>query len=343
MRRARLMEVGFARDLAVEEAPPTAPPVRDEIVVAVEACGVCHRDLIDRAGRFAFLRTPITPGHEAAGRVVAVGPEVTDWKVGDRVASMHRDSCGRCDACKAGETSLCLAAAAVLGLIVDGGYATEVKAPQRAFYRLPEDLDAAQAAIFHCTVGTAYRGLRRAGALAAGARVLVTGANGGVGLAAIQVASRHGASVIAVVRKEEHRGIAAEMGAAHVVVDAGDRFHKQLPGGPVDAALDCVGAPTFNAALRSLRVGGRIVAVGNVVEQRVDVNLGYLITRGLQVTGSSGATRAEMDELVALHRSRPFQVPIHARLPLEQADRGQRMVLAGGLHGRIVLDLAGGN
>jgi acryloyl-coenzyme A reductase len=335
--RIRMHEAGWSADLAVEAAEPPAAPVRDEIVVAVEACGVCHRDCIDRAGRFPFLRLPITPGHEAVGRVVAAGPDCRDFAIGDRVASMHRDFCGRCEACTAGETSLCISAAAVLGLVIDGGYASHLKAPERAFYRVPDGLDAAQAAVFHCTLGTAYRGLVRFGRITAGQRVLVTGANGGVGVAAVQIAARLGATVIAVVRKAEHGAVAEEMGAKSVVVDDTGAFHKRIPGGAIDVAMDCVGSPTFNGSLRSLKVGGRVVAVGNVVEARADLNLGYLITRGLQIAGSSGATRRDMADVLALHAERPFHVPIVDRVPLADADRAQRRVLAGGLRGRIVL------
>jgi acryloyl-coenzyme A reductase len=335
--RIRMHEAGWSTDLAVEAAEPPAAPVRDEIVVAVEACGVCHRDCIDRAGRFPFLRLPITPGHEAVGRVVAAGPDCRDFAVGDRVASMHRDYCGRCEACAAGETSLCISAAAVLGLVIDGGYASHLKAPERAFYRVPDGLDAAQAAVFHCTLGTAYRGLVRFGRITAGQRVLVTGANGGVGVAAVQIAARLGTTVIAVVRKAEHGAVAEEMGAKSVVVDDTGAFHKRIPGGAIDVAMDCVGSPTFNGSLRSLKVGGRVVAVGNVVEARADLNLGYLITRGLQIAGSSGATRRDMADVLALHAERPFHVPIVDSVPLADADRAQRRVLAGGLRGRIVL------
>jgi acryloyl-coenzyme A reductase len=335
--RIRMHEAGWSADLAVEAAEPPAAPVRDEIVVAVEACGVCHRDCIDRAGRFPFLRLPITPGHEAVGRVVAAGPDCRDFAIGDRVASMHRDFCGRCEACTAGETSLCISAAAVLGLVIDGGYASHLKAPERAFYRVPDGLDAAQAAVFHCTLGTAYRGLVRFGRITAGQRVLVTGANGGVGVAAVQIAARLGATVIAVVRKAEHGAVAEEMGAKSVVVDDTGAFHKRIPGGAIDVAMDCVGSPTFNGSLRSLKVGGRVVAVGNVVEARADLNLGYLITRGLQIAGSSGATRRDMADVLALHAERPFHVPIVDSVPLADADRAQRRVLTGGLRGRIVL------
>jgi acryloyl-coenzyme A reductase len=335
--RARLSAVGWDRDLAIEPGGPAPAPVRDTVVVAVEACGVCHRDCIDRSGRFAFIRVPITPGHEVVGRVIAVGPDATEWKIGDRVASMHRDACGDCDACAIGETSLCTRAAAVFGLMVDGGYASWMVAPERALYPVPDDIPAALAAVFHCTLGTAYRGLVRGGGLAAGMSALVVGANGGVGAAAVQVASRLGARVVAVIRNPEHAKLVAALGAAAVVVDGDGRFHKHLPGGPVDVAIDCVGAPTFNASLRSLKLGGRVVVVGNVVEARVELNLGYAITRGLRIIGSSGATRHDMKDLLSLHAQQPFRVPIHAELPLIEADRAQRLVAGGGLAGRIVL------
>lgn len=334
--RAVMREIGWDAALALE--PAGAPPVAagDGVVVEVEACGVCGRDCLDRAGRFAFVQPPIVPGHEAVGRVVAVGPDVRGWKVGDRVASMHRDSCGACPACARGETSLCASAASVLGLLVDGGYARWLAAPEGCFYPMPEDVEPALAAVLHCTAGTAWRGLSRAG-VAPGARVLVTGANGGVGSAAIEVAQRRGAEVIAVVRDAAHADDAAARGAAHVLVDDGATFHKQLPGGAVDIALDCVGAPTFNAALRSLVVGGRLVAIGNITGARVELNVGYVITYGLEIFGSSGATRADMAAVLAEHARRPFTVPIHARMPLAEADRAQRLVAGGGLRGRIVL------
>lgn len=335
MQRATLAQAGWDGAIAIE-GRDTPEPQGDQVLVCVEACGVCYRDCIDRDGRFAFMRMPITPGHEAAGRVIAVGPRADDWRVGDRVATMHRDSCGACDACKRGQTSLCERAASVLGLLIDGGYATHILAPQRCFYRSDDSLPAAVAAVLHCTAGTAYRGMVRFGGLGTGQRVLVTGANGGVGSAAVMLGRALGAEVIAVVRRAEHEAFVRECGAHEVIVDEHGDFHKQI-GGSVDVALECVGKPTFNAALRSLRIGGRLVSIGNIVAERAELNLGYIITRALGVIGSSGATRADMAEVLAIHAQTPLAVPIHAQLPLARADEAQRMVRAGGVHGRIVL------
>jgi NADPH2:quinone reductase len=163
--------------------------------------------------------------------------------------------------------------------------------------------------------------------------VLVTGANGGVGSAAVQIAARVGARVVAVVRDERHAGFVRDLGAHEVV--AGAQFAEGIE--PVDVALDAVGAPTFLAALRALRIGGRLVVVGNVTRDKVPVNLGFLITRGLTVVGGSGATRDEMRAVLAMHAASPFHFVVRT-MSLADADHAQRLVREGGVRGRIVVE-----
>lgn len=334
MRRVRMTAPGFEHPLVVEDVEDLPPPGAGEVILAVEACGVCHRDLIDRAGRVPFLQTPITPGHEVVGRVIAVGPEVS-WRVGDRVGTMHRDACGACPACLAGQTSLCPYAGHVYGILADGGYATQLRAIDSSLYALPDDLSASAAAILHCTFGTAYRDLVTLGHLVAGERVLITGANGGVGSAAVQIASRLGAHVIAAVRDGAHADWLRALGAAEVVVSTDLRDVRGLHA--VDLALDAVGAVTFPGVLRALRVGGRVVVVGNIAAERVQLNLGQLIVTGLTVIGGSGATAADMAAVLALHRAAPFAFHIDRELPLEAAEDAHTALRAGGVRGRIVL------
>ena len=328
--RARLTETGWDAPLAHEASAEPAPLEAGQVRVAIEACGVCHRDLLDREGRFPFLRLPITPGHEAAGRVTEVGSGVAGLARGQRVATMHRDACGECPACARGDTTLCTGAAWVLGLLADGGYASEIVVPASAVYPLPDAMPAADAAVFHCTFGTAYRDLAVLAKVRAGERVLVTGANGGVGAAGVQIAARLGAQVTALVRDPSHEGFLRELGAHEVVTDA-------KAASPADVVLDAVGAPTFLAAMHALGIGGRIVTVGNVTRDKVAINLGAVITRGLTILGGSGATREDMKAVLALHAERPFHVPIARTMPLSEADAAQRLVRAGGLRGRIVL------
>ena len=339
--RARLHQTGWERGLEYEPWTPGSPGP-GQVLVNVEACGVCHRDLIDRDGRFPWLQLPLTPGHEAVGTVAAVGSAVSRWRVGDRVGTLHRDHCGTCPACLRGETSLCAGAAWVFGLVADGGYATQLFAPENALYALPSGGAAVDLAGLHCTAGTAWRGLVVQGHVQPGQRVLITGANGGVGAAAIQVARRLGASVVAVVRRASDVEFATAQGADQVVVDDGTGFHRTI-GDSVDVVLDCVGSPTFNSSLRSLRMGGRVVAVGNVSEARVSLNLGFVIVNGLHVSGSSGATAQDMARLLELHSVKPLNLAMlrDRAWPLSRADEAQRAVRAGGLRGRIVLDCTG--
>jgi len=335
--RVRLSEMGWDSDLVWESPATWGQPQADQVLVEVGACGVCFRDLIDRSGRFPFLQTPMTPGHEAAGRVVAVGPDVEEWRLGDHVATMHRDFCGECLQCQLGQTSLCVGAAHVFGLMADGGYASHLIAPERSLYRLPQELSDVDGASLHCTFGTAWRGMHYAGPVGSGHRLLVTGANGGVGAAAVQLGARLGAEVVAVVRDARMAEYVEAQGAAKVVVDGEGRFHKQLGSWRADVVLDCVGQPTFNASLRSARLGGSVTVIGNVVQDKAMVNLGFLVVGGLQVVGSSGATRADMGALLALHAEAPLSFTPHEVMALSRADEAQRLVRAGGLRGRIVL------
>jgi acryloyl-coenzyme A reductase len=333
--RVRLERTGWDAPLVHERVAGTGAALDPAHVrVAVEACGVCHRDLLDREGRFPFIRLPVTPGHEAVGRVVEAGA-AAGFVPGQRVATMHRDACGECPMCLEGATSLCASAAWVLGILADGGYASELVVPSSVLYPVPDSLPPAPAAVLHCTFGTAYRDLVTLGRLRAGERVLVTGANGGVGAAAVQIATRVGAHVVAAVRDGRHEAFVRGLGANEIVVDSGAAIHNRVA--PVDLALDTVGAPTFPSALRALRIGGRLVVVGNVVAEKVGLNLGFIITRGLTVIGGSGATRADMRGVLEMHAARPFDFPITEVMSLSRADEAQRRVKAGGLEGRLVL------
>ncbi len=336
-KRVRMEALGFDTPLRVEAFEPPSDPGAGKVLIKVEACGVCFRDLIDRSGRFPFVALPVTPGHETVGRIIAVGEGVTAWKMGDRVGTMHRDSCGTCVACKAGQTSQCDAAAWVFGLMADGGYATHVVSPELGLYALPDDLEPSLAAVLHCTFGTAYRGLMHHAPIGPGTRLLVTGANGGVGAAAVQLGLRMGAEVVAVVRNAEQVDFVTGLGAHRVIVDAGGSFHKQLGAWRADVALDCVGQPTFNATMRSLRVGGGMTVIGNVVQESVSLNLGFLIVSSIKLVGSSGATAADMRGVLALHRERPLSSNVERTLPLEEAEQAHQAIRAGGLRGRLVL------
>jgi acryloyl-coenzyme A reductase len=336
MRAVVIREVGKIE--VTEWAAPTAGA--GQVIVRVAACGVCHRDLIDRDGKYPFMRRPVVTGHELAGTVRAVGAGVRDFSVGDRVAAVHRAPCGECTACTAGEETRCLGSPVSYGLTVDGGYAEEVAVWASSLVKVPDGVDLVEASFLHCTAAVALRALRKHARLVAGETVVMTGATGGVGVHALQVARILGARVVAVTSSPDKEPRLRELGVADVVIARDAHWHKEVvarTGGGADVALELVGAPTFNGSLRALRFGGRLALVGNVTAERVEVNPGYLILREIAVAGSSSATRAELAEVLGWVRDGKLLPIVAARRPLEEAIAAQQALTDKRIVGRQVL------
>jgi acryloyl-coenzyme A reductase len=287
------------------------------------------------------MRRPIITGHEFSGEIVEVGAAVGDWKVGDRIATTHRPPCGACPACLSDQETRCLGSPITYGLTVDGGYAEEVLAWTGSLVRVPDGLPLEEAAFLHCTAGVALRALRLHAKLTPGQTVVITGASGGVGVHAVQVARLLGARVVAVTSNRDKVAALRAIGAEEVVVSPPDGgFHKEvmgLTGGGADVALELVGVPTFNAALRSLKFGGRLVLVGNVTAERVEVNPGYLILREIAICGSASASRAELAEVLEWARTGRLRPIVAARMKLEEARAAQARLVDKSVVGRILL------
>ncbi len=312
---------------------PTVGP--GQVRVLVRGCGVCYRDVVDRQGKYPFMRRPVVTGHEWAGEIAEVGAGVVAFAVGDRVASVHRPACGECEPCLAGDEIRCQASPVMYGLTVDGGYAEQILAWVGSLVKVPATVPLDEAAVLHCTAAVALRALRHHARLVAGETVVITGASGGVGVYAIQVAKILGARVLAVTSQESKVDSLKALGVDQVIV-AGGEFHKGLTGA-ANVALELVGAPTFNSALRTLRPGGRAVIVGNVTGERLEVNPGYLILKELSVGGSSSATRADLAEVLGWAANGRLRPVIAARLPLSEAANAQRQLETRSVVGRQVL------
>ena len=336
------MQAVVIRDIGkmelTEWPTPTAGP--GQVVVRVAACGVCYRDLIDRDGKYPFMRRPVVTGHELGGTITAVGSGVDGFVVGDRVVAVHRAPCGECAMCRAAEETRCLGSPVMYGVTVDGGYAEAVALWASSLVRVPDGVDLGDASVLHCTAAVALRALRKHARLCAGETVLMTGASGGVGVHALQIAHILGARVVAVTTSADKVERLRALGAAEVIVAHDGEWHKEVmarTGGGADVALELVGAPTFNGALRALRFGGRMVVVGNVTTGRVEVNPGYLIVRELTVAGSSSATRAELAEVLGWVQAGRLSPIIAARRPLAEAQAAQAALADRRVVGRQLL------
>jgi D-arabinose 1-dehydrogenase-like Zn-dependent alcohol dehydrogenase len=323
-----------------EREPPALEP--GTVLLRVRACGVCHRDVIDRRGVFPYSTFPRVLGHEIAGDILEVGSGVTDFKVGDRVVTTHRPSCGECPSCKANEETRCERSLWSYGMTVDGGYTEVCLAHAGTLVKIPDAVDYAPASFLHCTAAVALRALFERGRLSFGETVLVTGASGGVGMHALQLVRYAGARVIAATTSPAKVELLKMAGAREVVVlGPGVRLQdevRRLTGGRgAELALELVGSPTWNGTMKSVCPGGRIVLVGNVLAERVELNPGYAILNEIEIIGSAGAKRGDLESVLHL-AAKGFLSPVLAgTLPLEQAGEAHERLKNRDVTGRLVL------
>lgn len=299
MRAAVLPAVGAPFVLAERPVPRPGP---GEVLVRVVACGVCGSDRFLQQGGFG-VPLPVVPGHEAAGRVAALGPGVTGLAEGDPVALYYLAHCGACRHCRAGRENICRTVRR-MGVDFDGAMADYVVLPAPNCLPLEPGDDLAAAAVITDAIGTPLHALARA-RVGPGDRVLVTGI-GGIGSNAVQIARLLGAEVIAASRSAEARATARAMGAHHVLpADAGlPAAVSALTGGEgADAVIQCApGAEAFAAGLACLARGGRLVVVGTA-RAPVPLSTNEVLWREHEILGSRGFTRADIRQGLAWHRA----------------------------------------
>ncbi|MGH3167382.1 MAG: alcohol dehydrogenase catalytic domain-containing protein, partial [Trebonia sp.] len=241
--------------LAVTEAADPVPG-HGELVVRVGACGICGTDLHIADGEFPPTPYPIIPGHEFAGRVVALGPGVpAGWREGERVAVDPSLFCGYCQACRGGRGNLCANWNAI-GDTVNGAFAEYVAVPAANAYRIPDGVSDAQGALIE-PLSCAVHGLRRIGPVI-GEHVLLTGA-GTMGLLLLQLLSKAGAATVSVVDRKSSRLQAAKALGAVAVAEDVSALDRRVFG----VAVDATGVPAaIEACFRSLDRGGRLLIFG---------------------------------------------------------------------------------
>lgn len=283
-------------------------PGPGQVRIRVEACGVSACDRLLGQGAFASARLPVVPGHEIAGRVDAVGPEVSTWAPGDRVGvSRIWTTCGVCDACVAGDDPGC-AQREITGLTVDGGCAPYLVAPAAFVTRLSDELSATEAAPLLGAGLLAYAALRAAG-VRAGMTVAVHGL-GGLGHLGLQYANALDAKVVAVTRGADKHDLARELGALEVI-DAreADPAAALRNLGGADVVLTSVPrGEAMVSLLGGLNPSGALVVAG-VSGDSLPLEPGRLVEDRLRVIGASAGTRRQVREALDLavrHAIRPM-------------------------------------
>src|SRR4030081_2072076 len=245
---------------------PVPQPGHGQVRIKVEACGICHSDVLVKEGLWPGIQYPRVPGHEIAGRIDAIGAEVTLWKPGQRVGvGWHGGHCFQCDPCRRGDFILCQFGK-VTAITFDGGCAEYMVAPAEAVAAMPDELPADQAAPLLCAGITVFNSLRNSGARA-GELVAVQGI-GGLGHLGIQYARQMGFRTFAIGRGKDKEALARKLGAAHYVDTAtGDPVAAlQKFGGASVILATAPDSKSISALVDGLAGNGKLLVVGASVE-----------------------------------------------------------------------------
>jgi len=298
--RSKAVVLPSPRGTVAVERRELREPGPGEVLLRLEACGVCHSDLFV-SGLEKLPLAPVTLGHEGVARVEAVGPEVTRWDPGDRVAMTFLATvCGACDLCISGNERFC-AKQTNFGYSLDGALAEFAIAPAAALVPLPGDLPAATLAPLCCAGWTACGALRQA-ALGAGRSVAFFGF-GGLGHLAFQMARLQNLRV-AVADISESKLEQARAAGADLVVEAttaGRALQKEAGG--VDAAIVLTPSPAaIQQAFRGVKRTGTVILVG-ISTSQYELPLADTIVKGIQVRGSYLGTKKDLEDVIALARA----------------------------------------
>ena len=329
----------IGRELVLKEVPTPSSLAPDEVLVQTELTGICYRDILTTRGFFPRTKMPVILGHEIAGKVVGVGSAVTGFREGDRVASLIYEPCGKCEYCLSGRENLCRSKR-TFGEDIDGSYADFVKVNSRSLVSAPEGVAPEGLAISACVTGMLLHAFRKRAKLSPGETVLVTGAGGGVGIHAVQIAKALGARVIAATSSEWKAGSIREAGASDVVVwteTFGDEVKKLTEGRGADVVLESVGGPTFSESMKSLAPGGRLVDVGNILPSPIQFQLGVLILKEISVIGSISSVKEDVKDALELTAAGKIKPVVYDTLPLADAQKGHRIMSEKASLGRIML------
>jgi len=326
MKSVRMIEPG--KPLELQEIPIPSIGEKD-ILVRVRAAGICHSDAHYRAGRSSMGRMPITLGHEVAGEVEWIGPQVTTLKAGERVSLHYNISCGDCYYCKSGNDQFC-DTVKMLGHHIDGGYAEYVAVPARNAIPLPDEIPFEEGATLMCASATALHALYK-GRVKAGETVAVFGV-GGLGLSAIQLAKALGAvKVFAVDIKQDKLELASEYDA--IPIDAGrveavEEIRKLTKGKGVDVALEMIGLrKTMEQAIDSVAYLGRAVMVG-LNQQPIEINTYMqILGREAEIIGSNDHHLRELPMLMDMARQKILDTShvVSQRIPLDADQINRRL------------------
>jgi D-arabinose 1-dehydrogenase-like Zn-dependent alcohol dehydrogenase len=330
----QINEPGGDFELVHREIPV---PGRGQVVVRVQACGVCHSDSFAKEGGYPGTTYPVIPGHEIAGVVHAIGDGVVPWEVGQRVGiGWFGGNCGHCDPCRRGDMINCTTMP-IPGVTVDGGYADHVLADAHALAAVPDELSAEETAPLMCAGVTTFNALRHSGG-GPGDLVAVLGV-GGLGHLAVQYAARSGFRTVAIARGRDKEALARQLGAAEYIdSSAGDPAAALQALGGAQVILSTVtNAAAMSAVVGGLAPRGRLMVIGASMEP-IEVPPGLLIGTSASVIGHASGTSKDSEDTLAFSAQSDVR-PMIETMPLERAAEAYDKMMRGDARFRMVLTM----
>jgi D-arabinose 1-dehydrogenase-like Zn-dependent alcohol dehydrogenase len=323
---------------------PDPQPQGHELVLKVHSCGVCFHDVLTRNGTLkAGVRLPCVLGHEVAGTVVELGAQVKGFKLGDRVATTQRAYiCGHCRFCRSGFEPLCAQRVFLGDVGLVGGYAQYLAISSDCIAQVPDGVDLDHAAVAACAVGTVLNAVRDVGRVQMGETVLITGAGGGLGLHAIQLARLAGARVLAQTTSADKVELIRKMGAHEVVLHKrGEPFaplvRDMTQGQGADVIIDNVGTVLFEDMRKSLAIQGRWLMIGQLTGDFVPFNPAQFFLKNQSLLSVTSTSRSQLEDVLTLMQRGQVTPVIERKLPLIEAAQAHQAVEAGRTTGRWLL------
>ncbi len=329
------------RKIELLQVAPPALPGKGEAQIAIKAIGLNHIDVWGWRGMaFAKRKLPLIVGAEAAGEIVAVGPDVETLKVGDRVVAYGALTCGICKACRDGRDNLCENVGGVLGFHVDGFARDLINMPARLLIPIPSGVSFRDAACAPIAFATVHHMLFDNAKLEPGESILVQAGGSGIGTTAIKMAKAIGCTVYTTVGDDGKAEKAKALGADHVINYRTDRFEgavRKLTGKKgVDVVFEHVGPDTFNGSLLCLKRGGRLVTCGSTSGQSTTLNLFQLYTQQYRIFGSFGASMRNIRESLAKMAAGLLPV-IDTEVPLADFEHALARLESRQVFGKIIV------
>jgi len=334
MKVAQIAKAGGDWELVEREIPA---PAADQVRVKVEACGICHSDVLVKDGLWPGIQYPRVPGHEVAGRIDALGSSVKAWEKGQRVGvGWHGGHCFYCEQCRRGDFAMCLNRK-VTGIDFDGGYAEYMIAPAAALAAIPDELPAEEAGPFMCAGVTVYNALRNSGARS-GEVVAVHGI-GGLGHLGVQYARQMGFNTVALGRGRDKEPLARKLGAHHYIDSSSDNAAAELQklGGARVILATAPNADAISALVDGLSVNGKLLVPAAPAEP-LSISVMPLIMGRRSVAGwYSGTARDSQDTLEFSLLSSVH--PMIEKYQLDQVAAAYEQMHSGKARFRVVLTM----